>query len=489
MLITLLLDPSFATCAPSLVSPDHFALLEAAMADPAPLRRWSTATATATTKLRDSCSACASSKVKCTKEKPACSRCAKRGTTCDYLVTKRPGRKQPPHPIHLTTTPPNTNATHDFDSFSWSTTLSGSTAISSASPTAVQQTPTNGDIILPVSSELFHGLLSPVDTSMFSDLDPMSTDFLDFISPSVSFPLLPDPPDVDLLNTPYAIFGDQNGDNNNNNNSSNSNSNSKDSVEDTIHFFGSEGLSNTQKGHLPVAPPGLASAPSAPPAPRSSLAVTSIRPFTTLSTEQHKGTNNGSPPCACLTRTLDLLKLLVACDVSPQASSCNQIHDRVAEYQLATVDAVNAMNKQTIDALSHILQCACSTDTYLLTIASLVVFRMLNGYAQVAQAPAALNDVEYDGEDPGRVAAQSVLGELHLVQCLVNQLSSRLRACVSRRPCRQDNVGFFDESPSPTRASETSPAFFYPVLDQLESELRSRIRSLSSEIIALLQRD
>jgi hypothetical protein len=478
----------------------HFALShlkQPAMADLALLRRWSTATATATTKLRDSCTACASSKVKCTKEKPTCSRCAKRGTTCDYLATKRPGRKQPPHPFDPTNTPPNINPTHAFDTFSWSTTLSGTTPTSSASPTAVPQPLTNRDSILPASSDLFHGLL---DTSLFSDLDPMSNDFSDFFAPSVSFPLLPDPPDTDLLNTPLTIFGDQNGNNNtihNTNRSTNHNTNqngisnnnnnnsSKDTVEDTIYLFGSESPSRTQRGHLPVAPPAQPPAPSAYPTPRSSLTAPSIRPSTTRPTEHNKESNNGTPPCTCLTRTLDLLKLLVARNVSPQASSC----DLAVEDQLATVGAVNALNKRTIDALTRILQCACSTDTYLLTIASLVVFRMLNGYAQVAHDTAAAHNVDDDGEDLGRVAAQLVLGELHLVQGLVNQLALRLRACVSRRPSRQDKFGFLNESPSPTRASDTSPDFFYPMLDQLEPELRSRIRSLSFEVIALLQRD
>ncbi|RYP72747.1 hypothetical protein DL770_007924 [Monosporascus sp. CRB-9-2] len=43
-------------------------------------------------KLRDSCHACASSKVKCHKEKPTCSRCSKRGITCEYFVIRRGGR-------------------------------------------------------------------------------------------------------------------------------------------------------------------------------------------------------------------------------------------------------------------------------------------------------------------------------------------------------------------------------------------------------------
>jgi hypothetical protein len=44
-------------------------------------------------RLRDSCQACATSKTKCSKDKPQCIRCAKRGTSCQYLVTQRTGRK------------------------------------------------------------------------------------------------------------------------------------------------------------------------------------------------------------------------------------------------------------------------------------------------------------------------------------------------------------------------------------------------------------
>nr|QHD56305.1 Zn(II)Cys5 transcription factor [Curvularia sp. IFB-Z10] len=44
-------------------------------------------------RLRDSCQSCAASKTRCSKEKPQCARCAKRGTKCEYLVTQRTGRK------------------------------------------------------------------------------------------------------------------------------------------------------------------------------------------------------------------------------------------------------------------------------------------------------------------------------------------------------------------------------------------------------------
>ncbi|EMD93906.1 hypothetical protein COCC4DRAFT_58688 [Bipolaris maydis ATCC 48331] len=43
-------------------------------------------------KVRDCCQACAKSKVRCTKERPSCSRCESKGIECRYLHCKRPGR-------------------------------------------------------------------------------------------------------------------------------------------------------------------------------------------------------------------------------------------------------------------------------------------------------------------------------------------------------------------------------------------------------------
>ncbi|CEJ60096.1 hypothetical protein PMG11_08682 [Penicillium brasilianum] len=54
-------------------------------------------------KLKDSCDMCSSSKVKCNKEKPLCSRCRKLGYPCSYSPARRIGR---PHPNREF--PPNT---------------------------------------------------------------------------------------------------------------------------------------------------------------------------------------------------------------------------------------------------------------------------------------------------------------------------------------------------------------------------------------------
>lgn len=66
-------------------------------------------------RLRDSCHACAASKVKCSKDKPTCVRCTRRGTTCQYFATKRPGRKRNSNSIEVPTTPTTPTSWHgDF---------------------------------------------------------------------------------------------------------------------------------------------------------------------------------------------------------------------------------------------------------------------------------------------------------------------------------------------------------------------------------------
>ncbi|KAJ5722351.1 hypothetical protein N7488_000386 [Penicillium malachiteum] len=51
-----------------------------------------TGTSSQNLRLKDSCDRCASSKVRCSKDKPSCARCAKLGFTCLYSPARRVGR-------------------------------------------------------------------------------------------------------------------------------------------------------------------------------------------------------------------------------------------------------------------------------------------------------------------------------------------------------------------------------------------------------------
>ena len=49
--------------------------------------------------LRSSCEPCHAAKLKCSRDKPACNRCAKLGLSCEYAPMKRPGRPRRTQPV------------------------------------------------------------------------------------------------------------------------------------------------------------------------------------------------------------------------------------------------------------------------------------------------------------------------------------------------------------------------------------------------------
>lgn len=79
-------------------------------------------------KLRVSCDCCSTAKVRCSKDKPSCERCRRRGTECTYSLSRRAGRRpqKTPPTTTPTTTPSNTPITLP--------TTASNTTSSSASP-------------------------------------------------------------------------------------------------------------------------------------------------------------------------------------------------------------------------------------------------------------------------------------------------------------------------------------------------------------------
>lgn len=183
---------------------------------------------------------------------------------------------------------------------------------------------------------------------------------------------------------------------------------------------------------------------------------------------------------------------------------------------LPTIQDVIAQNEQTIEAVSAMLQCSCSQDAYLLTIMSLIVFKVLGWYAaaarkapssgddnhsmqspgtslsrqslrfeEVLQDSAVVGSYCLNGEDSARMAAQLVLSELHRVQRLVNQLSRKLKAQTAK------NSGLADTPNSlgyESADSDMTLPLSAMMLDQLEVDLRKRLKALSFEIVEGLRR-
>lgn len=246
-----------------------------------------------------------------------------------------------------------------------------------------------------------------------------------------------------------------------------------------------------------------------PPSLPKSLSLPNSQDSATSDTDIFQDFHSESTYC-CLVSALGLLKQLFPNASTICTRSKRQGYEDAAP-QLPTIQSVVAENEQTIEAISNMLQCPCSHDGYLLAIMSLIVFKVLGWYAaaardtpmtddgqspgkspsnngrpsschseQVSPISAVVGSYCIDGEDQGRMAAQLILSELHRVQRLVNLLSQRLKGQALANSAA-------DGKDAPSDGESTSP-FSAIMLDQLEADLRKRLRALSLEIVDMLRR-
>ena len=456
---------------------------------------------TAKTRLRDSCHACASSKVKCHKEKPTCSRCANRGVTCEYYVTKRPGRRRGNNnhsnsTIDVSRPSPSPSTPQPASNSNKSYTEFFTTAITSADSTSLDLE----------RLDLLPNLVSPNNSDpTLSSVPSLYTDQDDFFTSPINFP----EPETSLDSTHnghgLTAFSPK---------------------DTTFSVFG-----DTLPDHR------ITKSNSHPLSSSSCTTITTRAPAATREKSNSTDNENPSSPCCCLTRALGLIKhpfsntsLRPACTMSKGPGSCSAIEATV-EKKNPEAQAIVAENQQTVEVISSILQCQCSQDGYLPTIVALVLFKVLDWYEAVARvlpisssssssSSSSLSSAESlgrdrklsqfssssghspdmvvhqqhhkpgygaDGEDLGRMAAQLILSQLHRVQRVVNQLSPKLK---SQRTTRKDGSTVDSQVSLAGQMSGggtmTSP-LAAPTLDHIEADLRKRLRGLSIEIIDMLR--
>ena len=170
---------------------------------------------------------------------------------------------------------------------------------------------------------------------------------------------------------------------------------------------------------------------------------------------------------------------------------------------IPTIQAVIARNEVTIEAVSTMLRCSCSQDGYLLSVMSLIVFRVLGWYAAVARKTPSLHSSQaccsfepafqistvvgsycLDGADSDRMAVQLVLSELHRVRDLVGQLSSKLKG----QAAAKKGKGGVETPESMDVDNEMTLPLSAVMYDQLDNDLRNRLRTLSCEMLDRLRR-
>lgn len=529
-------------------------------------------------KLRGTCDACATSKVKCPKEKPTCSRCKTRGLVCEYFVTRRPGRRREgstSHTInkaagkHITSSTDGRTSTNSERHSQPSSILSlnndhssdahvGSSdngvedsdhetiqvvpdLLSEDSASADPASPTTGSI-----NEGNDGLETPsMSISTYTELDNMS---------AIDSVLQGDPSFKDMMFFEHTL-------------------DDFDFVMpdiDPISFeldemVGSPSSSQVRTDTASIlmqVPPekmGAILPPAAPFSAESSHSTSSTcSPLAasaqTSLLDKGKGVATSARgcrrTCGCLEEALALLRILSSSSTGSSLSSGLSSRGTVLGAppepgNNRPQDAVLRENQQAIDAITGMLaSCpACAADTFFLTVVSMVVLKILARYAAAARMPpsaqhpyaaGALTTAKASsanrlvssillrgqdqaqagalaarrGDDGGRerTAAQLVLGELHRVQRLVNQLSPRLKRNSSLGSDvdllgRRGGGGGVVRGPAAWRGAvdvtwaglgvfsgETeSTCFSDNTLDQIERDVRCSLAALSAEIIKRLR--
>ena len=444
-----------------------------------------------TPKLRSSCHACAASKVKCSTEKPTCSRCTKRGKKCEYLATRRAGRKQGsrlrnPQPVPDTTqdvmmtqapTPSSRLATESLKS---PTTDSIEVAFS-------QYSTTYPDLIFspdhPAEPQGASGT-----TTTLGDIDINLDNY--FASPiSFQLPDLSDNGSWTGSNRDWSV-----------------NCPSLDTNITTPLFdITTQFLSPSE--HQP---------PHLVPSHQSSSGPGQLA-SQDLASESD---------CGCQPRALELLKQL--CPGVP--AHCTAWPSQGTEKKprptgLRLIQSVIAGNEHTIESIGKMLPCPCSQDGFLLATISLAVFKVMGRYEAAAREPStppgcgsrvgSVDSVADDSmdqhpdssmgssgvisrhyinvEDSDRLAPQLVLRELYRVQRLVNGLSKRLKNMAGldmRHDAALQNTQSRNGGQDILMGSLADSAlpFSAPFFCQVESDLRKRLRALSTEVADLLRR-
>ncbi|KAK4040409.1 aflatoxin regulatory protein-domain-containing protein [Parachaetomium inaequale] len=444
-------------------------------------------------KLRDSCTDCASSKVRCSKEKPTCARCARRGMSCTYMVSRRTGRTSstaskadaaqiwigtsrlraagPSRTLYNSIGPSsgtrgvladrNQPARTDRPSLHVGTSLLPHTVI----PTG-QQTPTAGPGA-DSEADLWSSLLSP--SILLDDLAELSppltaigTDVDDLFELALHSSMVLDYSDsspVDAsLNTTVATF----------------------------KLFGDIPVSVSDSDFTSTTPSsafgwGLLS---------SSGSIPKV-------------------PSCCFAIGLEILSRLFPNAPSVCTVSTAGHQPDTSPPRARTTESVISENKQIIETLTGLLNCDCSRDEYLISIITLIALKAMGCYSAAVtvagdEAPppstpptpptssssrppsssaSSLGEqsVSVPRAAEKRMAAQLVLGELHRVQRLVNALSKRLegaRLRVGSDSGRQAQPGSGSASGS---VGARAPGFSAATFFQLEGDLRTRLRVLCKE--------
>ncbi|KAI1371162.1 hypothetical protein F4677DRAFT_320380 [Hypoxylon crocopeplum] len=424
-------------------------------------------------KLRDSCENCATSKLKCGREKPACSRCLKQSKACNYVESKRTGRLGATRSTRMAVA--NVTSTVTKRPIAW---------MGTPTPTPP---PDSIHISLAQPSSIFHDM---APSGSIATLEDSSV-----LSPYNSTPHFFDTSDQGAI--PWLNFDLEGFSNIDHINTSTASRDTSSSIE--LDLQGS--IFSTPRHPSPIAEESTVETIST---------RTSIPHLIDFSIDSGVGLSptpegiSSEPQCACMGRALRLLQQLSAQSRMARRPSCgSNLGHRRKDNQTTTPKSTVIQNRKNIQEICDIARCTCLEDPYLLSIICFLVIKVLSLYKSAVQSSKKtktngkadyIPDPIKSGEDEEemRTVANSILRQLHLVQGVVSTLSPRLKANRPQADEGREEAAVDDAAGDKTdsdleKGSEVL-SLSANLLDQLEEDIRRHLRALSCEIVDILRR-
>ncbi|KAI1279336.1 hypothetical protein F5Y07DRAFT_358187 [Xylaria sp. FL0933] len=431
-------------------------------------------------KLRESCCNCAKSKLRCTKEKPKCARCARQGRTCYYIPSKRAGRTRA---VHL-----ERRESEDADY-----TIPIRPTVSPSEVAMPQGTTLPRDIQVPMHqsplglwtnipgvtsfNEEYGTPSRSAHTSRIFDMTGLPAYSPTFISNDITNHLEPE-----LLEAHSSVGSNP-----------------------YYPVFPSPGSNLAMSRDATLIPPMFLTAACSliSPASDPGLDLPPTPPDIPLSSQ-----------CSCLNRVSGLLQKLSleSSGGMGSVSILNQTKRHPSDQDKASRWGAGE-NRRYVEEMITVVECTCSREPYLLSLMSLVAFKIMGVYRiaarglrrtgsinhrhllrSVAVTPTIMepNCSVYNAAIPTN--PQSFLGDIRLIQQLINSLSQQLRrlAAVSFR--EQHAVsGIHATSYTPVAdiseivldTTEENGSLPLPatLLHQLDVDLRRQFHALSIEFL------
>jgi hypothetical protein len=226
--------------------------------------------------------------------------------------------------------------------------------------------------------------------------------------------------------------------------------------------------------------------------------------FNVFTLEPESGTKSErrlDQPQHCMNRALESLQKLHTPPSNCNFASCSKTNS-ITTPPARSIDQAFSINKEILDIMHQTLDCPCSLDIQLAFILTTITSKIISWYSTIARnnedqspgstlhgtatspaaspeytpnLPATVAKYQLDGESKGKMRAQLVLSELHLVLRLIDKLVARFKG-LQFGERRSGDRGAMDAQP-------TSP----PVLVELETFLRHRLRTLAKETTEMLR--